>query len=92
MQGKNLSQFINALYTNPEIEFVYLNRKYLVSGYRNENNEYTLQVDTIESSSKQVFYVKSTDIQKCVAVFESSKMFDGQTIYEVHDEITVLYG
>ena len=28
----------------------------------------------------------------CVNEFENAKLFDGRTIYEAHDEITVLYG
>ena len=43
MQGKNLSLFIDALYTNPEMEFVYSGKRYLVSGYRDDNNEALLK-------------------------------------------------
>ena len=92
MQGKNLSLFIDALYTNPEIEFVYKGKRYLASGYRDDNNEYILRIDTIEVSSKQIFYFKDISPQKCVEAFEKAALFDGHTIYDVHDEINVLYG
>lgn len=92
MQGKKLSLFIDSLYANPEMEFEYRGKKYLVSGYRNDNNEYILQVDTIEASSKQIFLFKDTNTSICVEAFEKAKLFDGRTIYEAHDEITVLYG
>ena len=91
MQGKKLSLFIDALYTNPEMEFMYSGKKYLVSGYR-ENDEYILQVDTIEETSQQMFFFKDSSTQKCVEAFEKAKLFDGKTIYEARDEITVLYG
>jgi len=92
MQGKKLSEFIDSLYSNPEMEIEYLNKKYLVSGYRTEDNEYVLQVDTIEANSEQVFYCKSIKIEICIEAFEKSQMFDGKTIYQVEQNITVLYG
>lgn len=92
MQGKKLSLFIESLYVNPEMEFEYAGKRYLVSGYHDDNNEYVLQVDTIEASSKPVFFFKDANISKCVDAFERAKMFDERTIYEAHDEITVLYG
>ena len=91
MQGKKLSLFIDALYANPEMEFVYSGKKYLVSGYR-EDDKYILQVDTIEAASQQVFFFKDRSTQKCVEAFEKAKLFNGKTIYEAHDEIIVLYG
>ena len=92
MQGKKLSLFIDALYINPEMEFEYAGKKYLVSGYHDDNNEYLLRVDTIEASSRQIFFIRDKDVQKCVAAFEQVRLFDGRTIYEAHDEITVIYG
>ena len=92
MQGKKLSLFIDALYINPEIEFEYAGKKYLVSGYRDDNNEYLLRVDTIEASSRQIFFIRDEDVQKCVTAFEQARLFDGRTIYEAHDEIAVIYG
>ena len=91
MQGKKLNEFIDSLYFNPEMEFVYSGKKYLVSGYR-EDDEYILQVDTIEELSQQVFFFKDSSTPKCVEAFEKAKLFDGKTIYEAHDGITVLYG
>ena len=92
MQGKKLSLFIDALYTNPEMEFEYAGKKYLVAGYRDDNNEYILRVDSIEASSNQVFFFKDISIQKCVEAFEEAPIFNGKTIYEVEKDITVLYG
>ena len=92
MQGKKLSDFIDSLYSNSEMEIEYNDKKYLVSGYRSDDNEYVLQVDTIETLSIQVFYCKSEKIEVCVELFEQSKIFDGKTIYEAEREITVLYG
>ena len=92
MQGKSLSEFIDSLYINPEMEIEYSNKKYLISGYRDDDNSYVLRVDTIAVSSKQIFFVKNSDVQKCVEAFETEKVFDDKTIYEIEDKITVLYG
>lgn len=92
MQGKNLSLFIDSLYMNPEMEFEYRDKRYLISGYRNDNKEYVLRIDTIEVKSKTVFFSKMKTAHECVEHFEVAKIFDGRTIYEAHNEITVLYG
>lgn len=92
MQGKSLSEFIDALYINPEMEFEYIDKRFLVSGYRDDDNSYVLRIDTIAAPSEQIFFAKNADVQKCVEAFENSTLFDGHTIYEAHDKITVLYG
>ena len=38
MQGKKLNEFIDSLYFNPEMEFTFSNKCFLISGYC-ENNE-----------------------------------------------------
>ena len=45
------------------MEFEYAGKKYLASGYRNDNNEYLLRVDTIEAASCQIFFVQDADVQ-----------------------------
>ena len=92
MQGKNLSEFIDSLYINPETEIEYSNKKFLISGYRDDDSSYVLRVDNITTSSEQIFFAKDSDVQKCVEAFENAAIFDGRTIYEAHDEITVMYG
>ena len=89
--GKELTLFIDSLYNNPEMEFEYLEKRYLVSGYM-ENNDYILRVDTIEKDSKNVFVIKNPSRQKCVEAFEKAPIFGGKTIYEAESQIKVLYG
>ena len=92
MRGKTLSEFIDSLYINPEMEIEYSNKKFLISGYRDDDSSYVLRVDTITTVSEQIFFAKNSDVQNCVDAFEAAKLFDGKTIYEVEDKITVLYG
>ena len=91
MQGKKINEFIDSLYFNPEMEFSFSNKRFLISGYW-ENNEYTLRIDSIETDSVNVFFVKRKTAQDCVNEFEKAKLFEGRTIYDAHDEIIVLYG
>lgn len=90
MNGKSISDFISDLYYNPEIEFVYQNMRYMVSGYM-ENNEYTLELFNI---SQDNCLFKMTDVSriKCIEAFEGTLIFNGKTIYDVEKDITVLYG
>ena len=92
MIGKPISEFIDDLYCNPEMEMEYHGVRYLVSGYRAEDNEFVLQVDTIERQSSEAFFVKKKTVRECVEAFEEATLFDGKTIYEAENEITVLYG
>ncbi len=92
MKGKHLDEFIDALYSNPEMELIYHGKRYLLSGYIECDGIYTLQLDTIERDSKELFLHKSASRQECVEKFESSKVFDGKTIYEAEQEILVEYG
>jgi hypothetical protein len=92
MQGKKLSEFIDSLYSNPEMEIEYHSKKYLISGYRSNDGKYILQVDSIEESSVQLFYCENEKIETCIEEFEKAKMFDGKTIYEAEHEVNVLYG
>ena len=91
MKGKKLSEFIESLYHNPEMEIEYMDKRYMVSGYL-EQEEYTLCVDTIEQASETVFISQNRERQKCVEEFETARIFAGRTIYEAEAEITVLYG
>lgn len=90
MNGKPISDFISDLYYNPEMEFLYKNMRYIISGYI-ESDKYTLELYNI-SQNKCLF--KTTNIKRevCVEQFEEAAIFNGKTIYEAEKEITVLYG
>lgn len=39
MQGKSLSEFIDSLYINPEMEIEYSNKKFLISGHEFDSHD-----------------------------------------------------
>ena len=92
MTGRTISEFITELYNNPEMEFIYRNRRYMISGYIDSHNEtYTLELWNITSNTL-VFKCSDKLREKCVEQFEDSELFDRRTIYEAENEINVQYG
>ena len=92
MKGNTLNEFIDSLYINCDKEISFHNRKIMIEGWLNpQNSTYTLQV--FECSEKNSILFSKTNIDRsiCVAAFEEAKIFDGKTIYEVENEIEVLY-
>ena len=92
MKGKTLRQFIDDLYYNAETEFIFNNKKYIISGWLNEDNTYTVALYSIEENSRELFSCTSCSRQEVVETFEAAKIFDGRTIYDVEKNITVTYG
>ena len=41
------------------MEIEYSNNKFLISGYKDDDNSYVLRVDTIATSSEQIFFAKT---------------------------------
>ena len=92
MTGKNLRQFLEDLHYNAETEFIFNGKKYLVSGWINENNSYTLALYSIEENSQELFCFTDFSRQNVVEKFKTAKIFENQTISEVEQNITVNYG
>lgn len=92
MKGKTLRQFIDDLYYNVEMEFIFNGKKYIISGWLNEDDTYTVALYSIEKNSQELFSYTSGSRQEVVENFEAAKVFDGRTIYDVEKNITVIYG
>lgn len=92
MTGKTVSEFITELYNNPEMEFLFRDKRYMLSGYIDSKDEsYTLELWLIEEN-KMLFSVSDRSREKCVEAFEKARFFDNKNIYEAEDKITVIYG
>ena len=92
MKGKTLRQFIDDLYYNAETEFILDGKKYIISGWLNEDDTYTVALYSIEENSRELFSCTSGSRQEVVESFEAAKIFDNRTIYDVERNITVTYG
>ena len=96
MKGNTLSEFINDVLTigGPEKEYEYRGKRYFM-----ESQPYELDPTQVEfvifecfGDENYIFKCHGKTNVDCVNEFEKAKLFDGRTIYEAHDEITVLYG
>ena len=92
MKGKTLRQFIDDLYYNAETEFIFNGKKYIISGWLNEDETYTVALYSIEENSQELFSCTSGSRPEIVKTFEVAKIFDGRTIYDVEKNIIVTYG
>lgn len=57
MKGKALRQFIDDLYYNAETEFIFNGKKYIISGWLNEDETYTVVLYSIEENSQELFFL-----------------------------------
>lgn len=73
MTGRTISEFITELYNNPEMEFIYQDQRYMISGYVNSSDDiYTLELCNI-NTDRLVFKCSDKYRKKCVEQFEKAK-------------------
>ncbi|MBQ7629698.1 MAG: hypothetical protein IJS81_05740 [Selenomonadaceae bacterium] len=80
------------MYYNAETEFIFNGKKYIISGWLNEDDTYTVALYSIEENSQELFSFTSGSRQEVVETFEATEIFDGKTIYDVEKNIIVTYG
>lgn len=96
MNGMQLSEFLKKIAAGDEIEFVFHNKTYFYQGYY-ENDQYVSTVDCWDEEHKSEFdgYLyehRTTIISERLLAFEKAKIFDGKTIFDVENEIAVIFG
>ena len=92
MKGKTLNQFMDDLYYNAEMEFVLNSKSYIISGWSNKDESYTIELWSIEENPQELFSFTSVSRQEVVEAFEVAKIFGNKTLYDVEKDITVIYG
>ena len=91
MKGITVSDFINNLYSNCDMEFLYKNNRYMIESWVDRDEIYSIRMFEISANCPVLFSVCNKDRAICVNAFEGAKLFDGKTIFEIDDEITVEY-
>lgn len=87
MINGNVNEFIDGLYYGDERFFVYAGNKYFLQGYY-VNGSPMLEVYTIGNSKVNFEWRMISDNGVYpVAAFESAKIFDGKSFWEVEKEI-----
>ena len=95
MKGCTLAEFINDLRTmgGPEKEFTFRNKRYfLETVYHEETGLDEMYIFEVSDTDPVIARFFGKDFDECTDQFEEAKIFDGQTIYDVEDEIEVLFG
>ena len=94
MKGNDLDQFIDDLYSmgGPEKEFIYKGNSYLLESANIGNNTIEMVVFQCFGKGEYIFRCTGKDFAECARQFEKARIFDGKTIYEVENEIEVVYG
>ncbi|MBE6851426.1 MAG: hypothetical protein E7504_06805 [Ruminococcus sp.] len=96
MKGNTISEFINDLYAcgGPEKEFTHNGKRYFLETIMVEGTD-LLELYVVEikdDTDDVVFSFTGKTLHDCVSHFEEAKIFDGKTIYQVEQEIEVLFG
>ena len=96
MKGNTLAEFMDDILTmgGPEKEYEYRCKNYMLETYHNDDKN-CLEFVIFECSDVDdpyVFRCYGKTLKECFEQFEVAKIFDGRTIYEAHEEITVLFG
>lgn len=96
MKGNTLTEFIDDLIAmgGPEKEFEYNGRRYFLQSqpYELDRNLVELVIYECFGDENYIFRCHGNTCAECVEQFEKAKIFDGRTIYEAHDDITVIFG
>lgn len=94
MKGNDLNQFIDDLYSmgGPEKEFIYKGNSYFLESANIGNNTIEMVVFQCFGKGEYIFRCTGKDFAECARQFEKARIFDGKMIYEVENEIEVVYG
>ena len=93
MKGKTLHEFLDTLSWGEEMEFTYGSRNYLIQGIPDSDVEKHIVIYDCDDKGRTVY--ESSHLNsfiECLEEFKESVILDGKTIYELDDDITVVYG
>ena len=96
MKGNTITEFIDDLLTmgGPEKEFEYNGKRYLMASQAYAQDPTLVEFVIFEcfGNENYIFRCHGKNNAECVEQFEKAKLFDGKTIYEADQDITVLFG
>ena len=94
MKGNNLNEFIDDLYSTggPEKEFLHKGNRYFLESANIDDRTIEMAIFQCFGKGEYIFRCKGKNFAECAKQFENAKIFDGKTIYEVENEIEVLFG
>ena len=97
MVGKSLNEFIETLCYGGEMDFIYKGREFLIQGIT-EDEEYIITIDEYTKqdvvNNKKLFSktVKGCSFESCAKKLLAGSFIDDKSLYEIEEEIEVLFG
>ena len=92
----SLTEFINDLVTigGPEKEFEYNGKRYFMESHAYEQDPTLVEYVIFEcfGDENYIFRCHGKNNAECYEQFETAIIFDGRTIYEAEQDITILFG
>lgn len=92
MNGKDIKEFLETISWGEEIEFIYKDEHFFIQGVNNGENEKEIQLFSCDKPGPLLYSLKCNSFQDGVLQFQKDIILDGKTIYELDDDITVIYG
>lgn len=97
MIGMSISEFMDKIYHGDEIEFRIGDVTYFAQGNQKDSKfyltvDYWKKTDGSEPPHDYLLSIECDSASERMQEFEKAKLFDGRTIYEAHNDITVLFG
>ena len=74
------------------MEFSLYGKRYLVTGWLNEDGTYTISLCSIEETPAELFTCTAKLRSDVLETFENAKIFGDKNIYDVEKDIVVMYG
>ena len=92
-----MSEFLNKIYYGDELEFKIGEMTYFIQGFREKGIryitvDYWLKDDGTEPPHGYLFKKGYETDEEVLKEFKTLKIFNGKTIYEVEQDITVVFG
>lgn len=89
-----MGAFIDKVYSGDELEFIIGETTYFVQGYQEENKfvltvDYREKTDGTEPNHDYLLLIKCDTLEERLSRFEEATIFNGKTIYEIEQDITV---
>ena len=92
MINEKFSDFLNSLYTSPEIEHTFRGKTYFLEWWTNKDSTYTITLFICYEKNSLMFEETFPTLRECIEYYKKAKCYEGLTIYQAEKEIEVLFG
>lgn len=97
MKGKTLNEFIDALSYGCEMEFKYKEREFIIQG-EVVDNVHTIRLDEYgkndnsDNSKCMEKIIRGSSFEECAKILLNDSFIDDKTLFEIEEDIEVLFG